>query len=347
MTENPVFDDDIMITMRGVADSVGLPYTVNPVELVDREALIEMREGPAGPQGPAGETAWPWNWQGDIADVDALRALALTTADARKAWRVVADNAVYFWTGLEFIAFGNAFGKRGPRGATSRMTGSGVAGPTGSAAAAQFVGQAPEQQLEITFPRGESGDEGVPGAAGRLQDADDVLIDAEHALGQNFVLAWDEAQQKFTPIPSPRLVGPWAIGQGQFNGGSNLDDDHRVLAAITIPAQPMAWQPVVEGIVGVVSKPTDQSTACHIEVRIGEPKEGELVGLGVGSPSPSFGVAMVTPAYEHPTSPTQPLGVVPANRTVTLYVSVRRAYGSGRYTVSPYGAQVIVYARPA
>ncbi|MFC4123697.1 hypothetical protein [Nocardia rhizosphaerae] len=346
MTETPVFDDDIMITMRGVADSVGLPYTVNPVELVDREAVIELREGPAGPIGPDGEPAQPWDWQGDISDEAALRALDLTTADARKAWRVVAENAVYYWTGLEFIAFGTAFGKRGQRGAPSRMTGVGVAGPTGSAAAAQVLGEAPEQRLEITFPRGETGDPGDPGASGRIQDADDVLIDADRMLGQNFVLSWDDALQKFTPIPSPRLVGPWAIGQGQFNGGSNLDDDHRVLAAITIPAQPMAWQPMVEGIVGVVSKPTDQSTACHIEVRIGDPKEGELVGLGVGSPATNFGAAMVTPAFEHPVSPDQPLGVVPANRTVTLYVIVRRAYGTGRYTVSPYGAQIIVYARP-
>ncbi|MFC4374096.1 hypothetical protein ACFO5K_08250 [Nocardia halotolerans] len=346
MTENPVFDDDIMITMRGVVDSVGLPYTVNPVELVDREAVIEVREGPAGPPGPDGPRAWPWDWQGDIADVDALRALGLTTADAHKAWRVVADNAVYFWTGMEFIAFGNAFSKSGSRGAPSRMSGSADAGPTGSVAAAQLVGDAPEQHLAVTFPRGEVGDPGDPGEAGRIQDAADVLIDADHNLGQNFVLAWDENLQKFTPIPSPRLMGPWGIGQGQFNGGSNLDDDHRMLAAITIPAQPMAWQPVVEGLVGVVSQSTNQTTGCYIEVRIGDPKEGELVGLGVGSPSPSFGVAMVTPSYEHPTAPGNPLGVVPANRTITLYVSVRRAYGSGRYNVNPHGAQIIVYARP-
>ncbi|WP_278266201.1 hypothetical protein [Nocardia sp. AG03] len=346
MTENPVFDDDIMITMRAVADSVGLPYTVNPVELVDREAVIELREGPAGPPGPEGDRAWPWDWQGDIADVDALRALDLTTADARKAWRVVSDNAVYYWTGLEFIAFGNAFGKRGHRGPVTRMTGAGVAGPTGSAASAQIVGDAPEQHLEITFPRGEIGDPGEPGGIGRIQDSADVLVDADHFLGQNFVLSWDAASQKFTPAPSPRLMGPWAIGQGQFNGGSNLDDAHRVLASITIPAQPMAWQPVVEGIVGVASKPTDQSTACHIEVRLGDPKEGDLVGLGVGSPATTFPVAMVAPAFAQPTSPEQPLAVVPANRTVTLYVIVRRAYGTGRYTVGSHGAQIIVYARP-
>ncbi|MBF6096434.1 hypothetical protein IU502_29570, partial [Nocardia cyriacigeorgica] len=47
-----VFDADIQITMRGVSDPIGLPYTVNPVELVDREALVELREGPAGPEGP-------------------------------------------------------------------------------------------------------------------------------------------------------------------------------------------------------------------------------------------------------------------------------------------------------
>jgi hypothetical protein len=346
MTENSVFDDDIVITMRGVADSVGLPYTVNPFELGDREAVIELREGPAGTAGPEGNPGWPWKWQGDVVDAAALSTLGLSTADAGKAWRVVDLDAVYFWTGLEFVAFDNAFGRPGPRGPVTRLSGSATAGPTGSSAFAQIVGAAPDQRLEIAFPRGASGDPGDPGAVGRIQDAADVLLDPDHVLDQDFVLAWNEGLQKFVPIPNPRLAGPWAIGQGQFNGGTNLSDDYRMVAAITIPAQATPWQPIVEGLLGVVSHSGDQSTACHVEVRIGDPKTGELVGLGVGSPSPNFGMAMVTPAYTQPTSPGASRGVVPANQTITLYVSVRRAYGNGRYTVVAHGAQIIVYARP-
>ncbi|WP_280186656.1 hypothetical protein, partial [Nocardia gipuzkoensis] len=54
MTGEIVYEADIRVTMRGVDDPVGLPYTVNPVELYDREALVELREGPPGGRGPRG-----------------------------------------------------------------------------------------------------------------------------------------------------------------------------------------------------------------------------------------------------------------------------------------------------
>ncbi|MCP9622550.1 hypothetical protein FOH10_34360 [Nocardia otitidiscaviarum] len=347
MTENPntVYDDDVMITMRGIADSVGLPHTVNPIEHVDREMLVELRQGPTGPVGPDGAPAWPWEWQGDVDDFTALQTLRLTTADARKAWRVVAENAVYYWTGLEFIAFDQAFGKPGARGRTNRLTGSAVAGPVGSAATARLTGIAPEQHLEITFPRGETGPVGEPGAAGRIQDAADVSIDVEHPLGQDYVLSWNADLGKFQPVPSPRLNGPWAIGQGQINGGTSLTDATKTIAAITIPSQPMSWRPVVEGWISIGTDKGQPTTRCDIEVRIGSP-EGELVARGHGSSSPIFALALIAPEADYPLTPDSAIGVVPANQTVTLYVSVRRTLGTGRYSVRTSDAQVIVYAQP-
>ncbi|QIS16571.1 hypothetical protein [Nocardia arthritidis] len=342
---NTVYDNDIIITMRGTTDSIGLPYTVNPLELVDREAIIELQQGPQGPAGPAGEPAWPWEWQGDIADLPALRALRLTAADARKAWRVISEQAVYYWTGLEFIAFTAAFGKTGPPGRANTLTGSAVAGPPGSAATARVIGTAPGQQLEITFPRGDVGDVGDPGVAGRIQDAADVLIDATHVLAQDYVLAWNTALNRFVPSPSPRLGGPWAIGQGQFSGGTGLNDPTKVLAVITIPGQPMAWRPMVNGWVNIRTEGDRAQSKCDIEVRIGGP-DGDLVGYGHGVSDPNFGGAVISPEFQNPLSPTSPFGVVAANLTVTLYVIARRVFGAARYSVRPNDAQLIVYADP-
>ncbi|MFD4432804.1 hypothetical protein [Nocardia sp. NPDC058497] len=332
-TENltHVYDEDVMITMRGVADSVGLPYTVNPVELVDREVLIELREGPAGPVGPECDAAWPWQWQGDIDDAAALTALALSTDDARKAWRVVAENAVYYWTGLEFIAFEDAFQRPGRRGKDNALSGSAVAGAVGSSASARVIGIAPGQQVEITFPRGAVGAQGDPGEAGRIQDAVDVQIDDDRPLGQDHVLAWDATVQKFRPIPTPRPRGPWVIGEKQFFSGKNVKEQRKVLASITIPAQPTAWRPLVEGAVVVQSA---APTRCDVLVRVGG-VDGDVVGYGWGHSVTRVAHVPITPGcgFAFPEQSTPLFGVVPANQTVTLYVVVDRVTGSGTYNV--------------
>ncbi|MFB8282039.1 hypothetical protein [Nocardia colli] len=337
-----VYDDDIMITMRGVADSIGLPYTVNPFEVVDREALIELREGSQGAVGPEGDAAWPWSWQGDIADAAALGRLPLTTADARKAWRVVSDNSIYYWTGMGFVAFSDAFRASGRRGAPNQLTGVAVAGATGSAAAARITGTAPAQQLEITFPRGVTGDAGDPGASGRIQEASDVLINDERPLGQDHVLAWDATAQKFRPAPSPRPNGPWVIGEKQISAAQNVTEETKTFAAITIPAQPTAWRPIVEGGVQVQ---TEQPTRCNIEVRIGSPK-GDLVGLGWSHRVSRIAYVLISPGFQYPMKPDATFGVVPANQTVTLYVLAHRVEGTGSYNIYSSYSHVNVRALP-
>ncbi|WP_280358105.1 hypothetical protein [Nocardia otitidiscaviarum] len=339
--ETPVvYDEDVMITMRGVSDSVGLPYTVNPLEIVEREALVELREGAEGPAGPDGGPAWPWQWEGDVADPAALQTLSLGTADARKAWRVVSENTIYFWTGLEFIAFGGAFGRIGRQGPANRLVGSGVAGPTGSQASAVITGAAPAQRVEITFPRGETGEIGDPGEAGRIQDAADVLIDDDHPLGRDHILAWDASAGKFVPTPSPRLGGPWTIGQGQFQGGVNIRDRTKVAATLTIPAQPVAWRPHVSG--DFMVRPAN-GTRCDVEVRIGSPT-GELVAYGYGYNKINWDWVLICPSFAYPLDPNSTVGVVPANQTTTLYVVIQRVQGSAAYSVYPEGAQLIVNA---
>ncbi|MFE6923620.1 hypothetical protein ACFVAV_21525 [Nocardia sp. NPDC057663] len=330
--------------MRGVADSVGLPYTVNPVELVDREVLIELREGPSGPSGPEGEAAWPWQWQGDVDDVAALTSLALGTDDARKAWRVVAENAVYYWTGLEFIAFEDAFRKPGRRGKANVLSGSAVAGAVGAAASARVVGTAPDQQVEITFPRGAAGPQGDPGAAGRIQDAADVLIDDDRPLGQDHVLAWDATAQKFRPIPTPRPRGPWVIGEKQFLSGQNLKEQKKVIASITIPAQPTAWRPLVEGAAVLQSA---SPTRCDVMVRVGS-IDGEVVGYGWGHSVTRLAYVHISPGCgsAYPNQPSPTVGVVPANQTVTLYVVVDRVTGTGTYNVFSNYSHLQVRALP-
>src|SRR5690606_11665202 len=205
-----VFDADIQITMRGVSDPIGLPYTVNPVELVDREALVELREGPAGPEGPRGDPAWPWTWMGDVPDFAALQGMGLGYGDARKAWRVVAENAVYSWTGQDWIRFEQAFQSPGRQGPANQPVGAAIAGPVGSTAAATITGTAPHPLRTLTLPRGITGEQGDPGQAGAINDAADVI--APDDSRQDSVLAWDADDSKWRGVPHPKLAGPWALG---------------------------------------------------------------------------------------------------------------------------------------
>ncbi|WP_280438932.1 hypothetical protein [Nocardia cyriacigeorgica] len=340
-----VYDSDITITMRGVDDVVGLPFTVNPVELVDRDALIEIRKGPPGPQGQQGDPSWPWQWMGDTPDFATLQALGLGTGDARKAWRVVAEEAIYLWTGIDWIRFAEAFDTPGRQGAPNTLVGSGIAGPTGSSASAQILGTAPGQTLEITFPRGVTGDQGDPGQPGAISDAEDVgdLTGAR----QDSVLAWTEPPGEFRAIPAPGLIGPWAIASSQFNAGSNMSTSPKTLATMTIPAQPLAWRPIVMS--GSVEMLTHVASAnesrVDIEIRLGG-IDGTLIGYGTGMALANRFQIPFYPRYEHPVTPTDPLGVLQANQTGSLYIIARRVTGGRNYTIVNAGAQLVIMGQP-
>ena len=345
MTGEIVYEADIRVTMRGVDDPVGLPYTVNPVEVYDREALVELREGPPGERGPVGPSSWPWEWQGDAADFATLQALGLGYDEAGRAWRVVAENAIYLWTGMDWIRFDDAFQAPGKRGAPNALVGLGIAGATGSSAAAQITGASPGQTIEITFPRGETGDQGPPGEPGAISDAEDVgdLAGAR----QDSVLAWRTPPGEFQPIPAPQLLGPWAIAGGQFSGGSNMATSPRVLATMTLPAQPIAWRPLVlSGNLGMQAHVASlNESRIDIEMRLGA-IDGDLIGYGIGMPAANNYMVLMFPRYEYPTEPGAAHGVVAANQTASLYIIARRVTGSRNYTITTAGAQLLVMGQP-
>ncbi len=339
-----VYDADVTVTMRTVEDPVGLPYTVNPVELVGREVLVEVRQGPPGIVGLQGGPAWPWQWMGDIATFAALQALGLGTAEARRAWRVVAENALYLWTGMEFVRCANAFQRPGHQADPTTLVGEALAGATGSAAAASITGTAPNQTLTITFPRGVTGDVGDPGSAGAIAAAQDVDMTGAR---QDSVLAWSTSDNKFHPITPPRLAGPWAIAGNQFTGGSNLSQSPKTLATMNIPALPYAWRPIVlTGSIGMQNHVSSvDSGRVNIEVRLGG-VDGVLVGYGVSVSLANSGEVIFHPRWEYPVSPSSDLGVVPANTTAALYVIAKRVFGNANYSVQTAAAQLIVMAQP-
>ncbi|MET7752301.1 MULTISPECIES: hypothetical protein [Actinomycetes] len=340
-----VFDADVTVTMRGVPDLVGLPVTVNSFELVGREVLVQIRQGPPGNPGPQGGPSYMFTWQGDAATFADLAALDLDTTDARKAWRAVDENALYLWTGMEWIRSINAFGALGKQGPPTTLTGTGIAGATGSSAAAALTGSAPNQALSITFPRGATGDQGDPGEAGAISDAADVgdLTSAK----QDAVLEWNATASLWQPVPNPRLAGPWAIASGQFTAGSNLNTSPKTIATMTIPSQPVAWRPIVlSGSVGVLTHVASLGdTRVDIEVRMSA-IDGPLIGYGGGLGAANNTQVQLYPRFDYPLTPGSTSAVVQPNQTITLYVLARRVVGTGNYTLDAGGAQLVIMAQP-
>lgn len=343
MTE--IYSSDVTVTMRGVSDPIGLPYTVNPLELAERDALIEVREGPTGGPGSEGAPAWPWTWQGDIADFATLEALPLTTADARKAWRVVAENALYVWTGVDWVRFLDAFLAPGKQGPPTLLTGSAVAGAVGSSADAEITGAAPNQTLEITFPRGAVGPEGDPGTAGAIADAADVADITDARDGS--ILSWSGTDDLWHPTPDPKLSGPWSIAGSQFAGASNVSATERVVATMTLPAQPVAYRPIVmSGHLSVkVHVSALDDTRLILDIRLGS-ATGPIIGFGYPLSAPNSTDITFCPRWEQPITPDSTHATVAANQTATIYVSITKTAGSRTYTVVTQGAQLLIMAQP-
>ncbi|MBF6350367.1 hypothetical protein IU448_15270 [Nocardia flavorosea] len=328
-----------------MSDPIGLPYTVNPLELADRDALIEVREGPTGEMGPQGGPAWPWTWEGDIADFATLEGLPLTTADARKAWRVVAENAIYVWTGLDWVRFLDAFLAPGRQGPANELTGAAVAGAVGSSASAQFTGTAPGQVLEITFPRGVTGPAGDPGVAGAIADAEDVADISDASDGS--ILSWNSADDLWYPVPAPKLAGPWSIAGSQFAAASNVSATERTVATMTIPAQSFAYRPIViAGQINIkaATKALDDPRLI-VEVRLGS-ASGPVIGFGMPIGAPNNTNVLLAPRWEQALTPESTHATVAANQTSTIYVVITRVSGTKTYTVVNQGAQLMIMAQP-
>ncbi len=342
MTE--VYDSDVQVTVRGVPDEVGLPHTSAPVEVVGAEVLAEIREGGPGGQGPQGDPAWPWMWMGDAANLAALQAMGLGYADARKAWRSVADNAVYYWTGREFIRLQDAFGKTGPTGPPAGLTGAAVSGTTGSSASAAITGTAPNQTLTVTFPRGATGDTGPAGSAGALADAADVTGMADARDGS--ILSWDTVTSRWVPVPAPRLGGPWSIAGAQFSGASNISAASQVLATMTIPAQPIAWRPIV--IAGQLNIRTNtvsvEDTRIVVEVRLGG-ADGDLIGFGFPVGADNNHNILLSPRWEQVLTPDSTHATVSPNQSAMVVVLAKRISGTRTYSVVNAGCQLVVMSQ--
>ncbi|WP_043735638.1 hypothetical protein [Nocardia asiatica] len=340
---------------QGINEGVGNPGIVTSLEGTPADGSYENLQGAIGPDGPQGEPGTPFRWQGDVADRAALDALIplLNKAMFGFTFRVLSDNSVMFWTGTKFIQFTDAFGGLGQTGQVNTLTiGTVTTGAVGSPLVVSITGTPPSQTLNLTVPRGGTGQKGLTGPPGPIRNSTDYDNTITHTNGM--IPLWNTSTSKWTPTEWPGHRGPWSVLEAQSwdNPSSgfvadltNVSTNPNTIATINIPALPIRWRPYITGGATIYSVPTDWSTRVDLEVRIGS-AAGDIVARGVSSAVYIEWFARLRPYFASTLTPGSTTGTIAPNTATTLYVVIRRNLGTGNYSYRRAGANITVWAHP-
>lgn len=340
---------------QGINEGVGNPGVTTSLEGTPRDGSYANLQGAQGPTGPEGEPGTPFRWEGDVADRVALNALipGLNSAMFGFTYRILSDNSVMFWTGTKFVTFTDAFGGLGPTGQANTLSiGTVTTGAVGSPLIVSITGTPPSQTLNLTVPRGGTGQQGEQGPPGPLRNSTDYDNTVTHTDGM--IPLWDNDTSKWVPTEWPGFRGPWSVMESQswdnplagFSADAvNVSTSPSTIALLNIPAQPIRWRPYITGGVTLSSIPTDFSTRIDAEVRNGS-ASGEILGRAVGSTCFVDWFAQFRPFFASSFSAGSTTGTIAANTAVTLHVVLRRNLGSGNYTYRRANSSIIVWAMP-
>lgn len=350
-TAGEYFDQTLF---RGINEGSGAGV-VTSLEGTPRDGSYEMLLGEQGPEGPEGAPGIVFVWQGDVADRAALDAL-IPTLNANMfgfAYRVLDDNSVMFWDGAKFIQFTDAFGGLGLTGEVNTLSiGTVDTGNVGDPLAVSITGTPPTQTLNLTVPRGPTGQKGEDGPPGPITGSTDW--DNTVTLVDGMIPLWSESTSLWTPTEWPGFRGPWSVVESQSwdnpSSGfiadvSNTSTSPLTLATINIPALPIRWRPYVIGGATLSSVATDFTTRVDLEVRIGS-AAGDLVARGCGSTVYIDWYRRLRPFFASSFSAGSTTGTIAPDTATTLYLVARRNFGSGNYNYKRANAQLIVWAQP-
>lgn len=341
------------VAIRGINEGVTESDVVQSMNATPADGSLTLPVGETGSTGPQGPPAAPIRWEGDISDPVALAALTekLRPQHAGKTWRVLSTNTIMYWNGAAFEAFVDGIGGHGPVGAANALTlGTVTTGAAGTDLLAEVTGSSPAQTLNLTVPRGIKGRQGPPGGPGPIRGASDYAELAEPVDGA--VIMWDSATSQWKPVADPGWRGPWTIAETlAWDGGaafsasaSAIGTTPNTIAIVNVPAQDVAWRPVVFG--GVQVKTSNADTRVDLEARIGS-AAGQIVALGGGLASVAWWYNLLVPQMSvSAMTPASSTGVIAAGASAAIYIVLRRNTGSNNYSFSRTYAHVAVWAAP-
>lgn len=349
----------VQIKFYAAPRNPGDPSTiVGTLTLMPDENVLVL-DALRGPQGERGEPApfWVPQWDSTITNPADLYNLNLGTANAGQAWYI--SGYWYVWTGDGFKTYlGSIPGPIGPTPVIS-MTAEQIEAPQQGPYGVITVepGGTPEQP---TFHLRIPGIQGPQGQNSRIGESDDVFHMGDILEGQALLWSNNAGGQGiagFAPgDPSPFAMKWITFPEHSFGPGGTFSEAQKLVLAGSIPAQPVAYYPYIEGhllwqratFLGI------EISTAQLEVHVrwlpdpsnSDPTSGNLIGRALYDPSTldAATVSHFRPHHSDATntsrsiSPTSNVGRIPANQAVRVYVILVKIGGNGSYVYNPGGS---------
>lgn len=334
-----------------VGDGETPAMQVATMEAVGQDAVIAL-DALKGDQGDKGDPAdiVDMQWDSDIEDPADLPTdsdangfeRTLTLDDVGLAFWI--DSLVYVWQGDHYVA--KQMGSPGQPGPTPNIsfTMERIAPGLDSEVEQSGTVTNPVLHFKIAAPEGP---EGPASAISLASDYDNTLPPES---GQ--VLTWVGDAEEGVWAPSdfaarhPRL---YSVPEANFTNFTGLAQRQTILS-YTVEAQDYDWVPLVSGHIKAfgVEVDTDPLT-IGVEVRLGDPISGQLIGRGFGNIA---SWSTITPHFSTSGDPTTAVapdnGVaqVNAGQTATINVNLYNDGLLGTYIFNKTGAQLTILTVP-
>lgn len=318
------------------------------MEVLGDDAALVL-DALVGPRGPAGAPSpiVKMQWSESIRDPNDLPKNLLDDPNDRgKAWWI--GNQVFVWDGFRFQI--HAMGSQGPAGPIARVNPSVVLldpdGVEDTSIDVSGTTTHPSWQLRLKVPKG------PPGPAAAIRLADDYDDSEPMEPGKVLTVLPGPAPGSFLWGPRSfvsRHVRMFTVPEGSFQNYIGLTQRHTILA-YTIEPQPFDYVPYVMGHIKAIGLELDVTPLqIGVEVRLGSPTGGQLIGRGHGS---IIGWNAISPHFSTPgdpnvaTSPSNQVGMVPAGQPGEIFLNLFNDGLLGAYIFNRNGAQISILTVP-
>lgn len=364
---------DISIPAHATVDAYvtdGWPETELFLDVHELFEGIPMPPGPQGADGPPGRPRATFVKMGAIANA-AARPAVLGAGARGWWWHRLDTNGMDVWCGDHWAHSPNAVGVAGPAAPGNTLAALPVIrDETYTMAAVKMRGRTANQTIEYTAPAGARGARGVAGNVfgSAITEAPDY--DDTNGPVQGSMFAYSRVMSRFRPLSRPPTgYGPYHFGASSFTGPVNIPSymdnaflsGNRQVAAVTLPAMPFPWRPLVWGMLRTSQVPqgnifTIKRDALRVTVRLNEYMNGPKVAQFT---NPFFAPLITTVNTEIDgalipfwgdtqslrTNSSSGYGVVSAYETATFVVAVEVVPGSF-WNYGTSGAFLDIWALP-
>ena len=280
-------------------------------------------KGEPGEPGPAGTIH---QGERDTAELDAL-ALVLDRQHTGYAYRNTDTQDQYVWSGEVWVIYHDVYSTPGPVGPAPTMTPGTLTidgEPVDAGFGVHVGGSGGTYTVGIDLPEMPKGDEGLVGPAGPVYTSVDVDQTTPPADGDTLV--HNATTGKLEWAPSMYGIEEFCVPPGEFPEASGISGGRYEFFTVVIPARDYDYR---MDISGGVDLNLPFGNHVDVEVRLGDPETGRLVGIARDDASQGWSRKWFMSFSEDAFEPgTTGGGIVAAGTEATLYVAAVRKQSS-------------------